>query len=63
MHDLKLEPDSDSLTLEPKDSHDPYMRIPSERNHAPGQKTDLRRLSAWIKLLGELEGAKKLRNE
>jgi hypothetical protein len=36
------------------------MRIPeSERNRAPGQKTDLRKLSAWIKMMRSLEEAKK----
>ncbi len=41
-------------------SHDPYMRIPeSERKRAPGQRTDLRKLGAWIKMMRELEEAKK----
>ena len=36
------------------------MRIPeSERNRTPGQKTDLRKLSAWIKMMRSLEEAKK----
>jgi hypothetical protein len=42
------------------DVHDPYMRIPeSERKSVPGQRTDLRKLSAWIKMMRELEEAKK----
>jgi hypothetical protein len=50
-----------SLSIDaPPPSHDPYMRIPDpERNRQPGQKTDLRRLSAWIKMMRELEEAKK----
>jgi hypothetical protein len=49
-----------SLAIQNDDSHDPYMRISeSERNRAPGQKTDLRKLSAWIKMMRSLEEAKK----
>lgn len=49
-----------SLSIERQDSHDPYMRIPeSERKRTPGQKTDLRKLSAWIKMMRSLEEAKK----
>lgn len=49
-----------SLSIQNADSHDPYMRIPeSERKRAPGQRTDLRKLSAWIKMMRELEEAKK----
>lgn len=49
-----------SLSIEKQDSHDPYMRIPeSERSRTPGQKTDLRKLSAWIKMMRSLEEAKK----
>jgi hypothetical protein len=53
-----------SLTIETKDSHDPYTRIPEgERKRAPGQRTDLRKLSAWIKMMRSLEEAKKSRDE
>jgi len=49
-----------SLAVETADSHDPYMRIPeSDRKRLPGQRTDLRKLSAWIKMMRSLEGAKK----
>jgi hypothetical protein len=49
-----------SLAIQNDDSHHPYMRIPeSERNRTPGQKTDLRKLSAWIKMMRSLEEAKK----
>ncbi|MFL6602075.1 MAG: hypothetical protein ACJ8R9_12180 [Steroidobacteraceae bacterium] len=49
-----------SLAIEGTDSHDPYMRIPEgDRKRAPGQRTDLRKLSAWIKMMRALEEAKK----
>src|SRR4051812_1748786 len=39
----------------PAHSHDPYMRIPeADRKRVPGQRTDLRRLSAWIKMMRSL---------
>ena len=45
---------------EPPDSHNPYMSIPEvHRKRAPGQRTDLRKLSAWIKMMRSLEEAKK----
>jgi hypothetical protein len=45
---------------EPQDTHNPYMRIPEvHRKRAPGQRTDLRKLSAWIKMMRSLEEAKK----
>ena len=49
-----------SLTIENEDSHDPYMRIPeADSKRAPGPRTDLRKLSAWIKMMRSLEEAKK----
>ena len=49
-----------SLAVQSEDTHNPYMRIPETvRKRAPGQKTDLRKLSAWIKMMRELEQAKK----
>ena len=51
-----------SLTIqkEKENAHNPYMRIPeSERKRQPGQRTDLRKLSAWIKMMRALEEAKK----
>jgi hypothetical protein len=49
---------------EGKDSHDPYMRIPeAERKRSASQRTDLRKLSAWIKMMRSLEEAKKRRDE
>jgi hypothetical protein len=48
-----------SLAVEKADSHDPYRRIPeSERQRQSGQKTDLRKLSAWIKMMRSLEESK-----
>ena len=53
--------DTGSLAMErDEDTFNPYMRIPeNERKRTPGQKTDLRKLSAWIKMMRELEEAKK----
>ena len=49
-----------SLSIQNDDTHNPYTRIPeSVRQRAPGQRTDLRKLSAWIKMMRELEEAKK----
>jgi len=49
-----------SLGISSEDTHNPYTRIPEgERKRAPGQRTDLRKLSAWIKMMRELEEAKK----
>ena len=53
-----------SLAIQTEDSHNPYMRVPgSERKRAPGQRTDLRKLSAWIKMMRALEEAKKHEHE
>lgn len=55
-----------SLAIESNDSRDPYMRVPeADRERAPGQRTrtDLRKLSAWIKMMRSLEEAKKQRDE
>jgi hypothetical protein len=50
--------------IEKAASHDPYRRLPeSERQRQSGQKTDLRKLSAWIKMMRSLEEAKKDRDE
>ena len=49
-----------SLSVGTPDTHDPYMRLPeTDRKRAPGQRTDLRKLSAWIKMMRSLEEAKK----
>jgi hypothetical protein len=45
------------LTLKPDDSYDPYARRPT-RPDGNGKRTDLRKLSEWIKLTRELEERK-----
>jgi hypothetical protein len=45
------------LTLKADDSYDPYARRPS-RPGGNGKRTDLRKLSDWIKLTRELEERK-----
>jgi hypothetical protein len=51
---------ADSLSLESEDTFNPYTRVPeSGRKRTPGQRTDLRKLSAWIKMMRSLEEAKK----
>jgi hypothetical protein len=53
-----------SLSIQTPESHDPYMRLPeADRKRSPGQRTDLRKLSAWIKMMRSLEEAKKNRGE
>jgi len=48
------------LAVSSEDTHNPYTRIPeTERKRGPGGATDLRKLSAWIKMMRELEEAKK----
>jgi hypothetical protein len=48
------------ISIKSEDSHNPYMRVPEpERKRAPGQRTDLRKLSAWIKMMRALEEAKR----
>jgi hypothetical protein len=49
-----------SLAVHSEDTHNPYMRIPeADRRRGSTSRTDLRKLSAWIKLMRELEEAKK----
>ncbi len=53
-----------SIKSEHEDSYNPYMRVPEpERKRPPGQRTDLRKLSAWIKMMRALEEAKKNKDE
>jgi hypothetical protein len=58
-----------SLAIEAEDSHNPYMRVPEagrKRDAGPTgttTRTDLRKLSAWIKLMRSLEEAKKRKDE
>ena len=56
--------DTGSLAIEREDSHDPYTRIPeADRKRGSGTRTDLRKLSAWIKMMRSLEEAKKNRDD
>jgi hypothetical protein len=49
-----------ALSIKSDDTHNPYMRIPeADRKRAAGQRTDLRKLSSWIKMMRALEEAKK----
>src|ERR1700761_3551095 len=62
---LEIEGTARSLSIQKDDTFNPYMRIPEgERKRAPGQRpTDLRKLSAWIKMMRSLEEAKKNRDD
>jgi hypothetical protein len=57
--------DAGSLSVHTEDSFNPYTRVPEgdAKKGAPRGKTDLRKLSAWIKMMRELEEAKKRRDE
>src|SRR5579872_4401978 len=48
------------LAVQTDESHDPYMRMPQANpKSGAGRPKDLRKLSAWIKLMRELEEAKR----
>jgi hypothetical protein len=48
------------LALEREDNHNPYtMSAPADRKRDSGTRTDLRKLSAWIKLMRQLEESKR----
>jgi hypothetical protein len=50
----------DPLTFAAEDTHNPYTRVPDgDRKRDVGNRTDLRKLSAWIKLMRELEDKKR----
>jgi hypothetical protein len=68
MEDLKLATETTPVGPKADEAFDPYshpyMRIPeAERQRAPGHRTDLRKLSAWIKMMRELEEAKQRRED
>lgn len=44
----------DELTIKSEDTHDPYARH-AAGNHGPRTRTDLRKLSDWIKMMRERE--------
>jgi hypothetical protein len=53
-----------SLAIENDDSHDPYTRSPeAQRKSGSTTRTNIRELSAWIKMMRSLEEAKKRRDE
>jgi hypothetical protein len=53
-------PNTGSLTIETQDNHDPYTRMPGAgRPRNTNGRTDLRKLSAWIKLMRQLEESKR----
>src|ERR1700730_8528954 len=53
-----------SLAIEAEDSHNPYMRVPeADPKRGSTTRTDLRKLSAWIKLMRSLEEAKKRKDD
>jgi len=47
-----------SLTLKNEETYDPYARR-AQRTGGAGTRTDLRKLSEWIKLMRELEARKR----
>jgi hypothetical protein len=56
--------DTGGLSLRNDDSFDPYTRVPDgDRKRSPAGRTDLRRLSAWIKMMRELEQARQRNDE
>lgn len=49
-----------SLSVQTDDTHNPYTRAPEAgRKSGSGTRTDLRKLSAWIKLMRQLEESKR----
>lgn len=53
-----------SLALQNDKSFNPYTQLPEvDRKRAPGQRTDLRKLSAWIKMMRSLQEAKQNRDD
>jgi hypothetical protein len=52
------------LAIQTESPHNPYMRIPETiRQRAPGERRDLRKLSAWIKMMRALEEAKQRKDD
>lgn len=48
-----------SLSIQAEDTFNPYARVPDSNGKAGGRPKDLRRLSAWIKLMRQLEESKR----
>jgi hypothetical protein len=47
------------LTVKSDESHDPYARRPARKSTGNTTRTDLRKLSEWIKMMRELEERKR----
>ena len=47
------------LSIKNEESYDPYARGTTQKNGRNGQRTDLRKLSEWIKMMRELEERKR----
>jgi hypothetical protein len=54
--------DTRGLSIDSEDTFNPYARAPDAARRSAGSRTDLRRLSAWIKMMRQLEG-QRLRNQ
>ncbi|HZO23424.1 MAG TPA: hypothetical protein VFB37_13055 [Steroidobacteraceae bacterium] len=48
-----------SLSIHNEDTFNPYARVPESDQKGGGRPKDLRRLSAWIKLMRQLEESKR----
>jgi hypothetical protein len=48
-----------SLTVRNEETYDPYARRAARTGGGSGTRTDLRKLSEWIKMMRELEARKK----
>ncbi|HET9388990.1 MAG TPA: hypothetical protein VFO44_05030 [Steroidobacteraceae bacterium] len=48
-----------SLSIHSEDTFNPYARVPDSNRPGAGRPKDLRRLSAWIKLMRQLEESKR----
>ena len=56
--------DTGGLSIRNEDTFNPYMRVPEgDRKRSATGRTDLRRLSAWIKMMRELEQARQRNQE
>jgi hypothetical protein len=55
---LKILGDAE-LTLASDETYDPYARAKPRTDSGNGRRTDLRKLSEWIKQMRELEAARK----
>ncbi|HEY6482745.1 MAG TPA: hypothetical protein VIY54_04390 [Steroidobacteraceae bacterium] len=55
---------ADHLAIMNEDTHNPYTRVPElDRKGRAGRPKDLRKLSAWIKMMRQLEEGKHRRED